>query len=181
MATASLPTTQFSEQMSSPICTPIMFRGRVHERRPLTNAFEITLSASGTTPVFACVSISCRPACHALCALPHQCRSRRCHSACAFITIRPRTTWAKARACRDLAHWTHDKTLFGTNKDRIAQPFLGEERLLDYVASLTGYIQMLRTGFPDTRFLAVHTMPQRNSRRGACQSATRFLVPVTAS
>jgi len=43
---------------------------------------------------------------------------------------------------------------------------LGEARLLDYVTSLTGYIKMLRTGFPDTRFLAVHTMPQRNPRQG---------------
>jgi len=72
---------------------------------------------------------------------------------------------------RDLAHWTRDRTLFGTDKDNIAQPFLGEERLLDYVASLTGYINMLRTGFPDNRFLAVHTMPQRNPRQGALPSS----------
>jgi len=36
------------------------------------------------------------------------------------------------------------------------------------VASLTGYIRMLRDGFPDTRLLALHTMPQRNPRQEPC-------------
>jgi len=87
-------------------------------------------------------------------------------------------------ARRDIAHWTHNKTLFGTDSDSIAQPFLGEERLLDYVASLTGYIRMLRDGFPDTRFLAAHTMPQRNPRQeallsGVLWTATRLLFRTT--
>ena len=33
-----------------------------------------------------------------------------------------------------------------------------------YMVDLTRYLRMLRAGYPDTRLVAVHTMPQRNAR-----------------
>jgi len=67
---------------------------------------------------------------------------------------------------RDVTHWMHNETFFGTRDKALgAQPYLGEQRLMTYIRDLTAYIGMLRVGFPDTKFVAVHTMPQRNARR----------------
>jgi len=74
----------------------------------------------------------------------------------------------------------HNQTFFGPRGgSKGAQPYLGEERLMTYVKNLTAYIGMLRAGFPETKFVAVHTMPQRNARRARpCLLWAQLLVRV---
>ena len=45
-----------------------------------------------------------------------------------------------------------------------------------YVNDLTAYIGMLRGGFPDTKLVAVHTMPQRNARRARLYPSSPLLL-----
>ena len=68
--------------------------------------------------------------------------------------------------CRDLAHWLRNGTFFSRDVNGRADPHLGVERLHNYIDDLTNYVNMLRAGFPDAPFLALHTMPQRNPRLG---------------
>jgi len=66
--------------------------------------------------------------------------------------------------CRDIQHWMHNQSFWSKDPQHDAPPYLGGERAQQYMRDLTGYLHMLRAGYPDTRLVAVHTMAQRSPR-----------------
>ena len=58
----------------------------------------------------------------------------------------------------------NNKTFWTPKPELDAPAYLGGVRAQHHMRDLTQYLRMLRAGYPGTRLVAVHTMPQRSAR-----------------